>query len=240
MIRRKNPIFEDNLAYLQNVTPHGKWHYGLMLMVLLVATTFVLRDYHEWDRNAVEFMAIPILSIYWLFQFRIMKSAAYLAHHNWQATLSDELVGAVSQRSVILTKVRAILRHYRFFIVLLSLGLLGLSLALAGFLLFRSTYFPEAFATPSYTSSSYVPDPFPVSSHNMGRGIWKYVGATSTALIIPLPSSNTCSGASARSTLSRKNAMRWPTAPISPKACLIGLPVSLLSVSASVRWFCTR
>jgi hypothetical protein len=165
MQRDKNSLFDTYLSYLQKFTPHRSWHYGLAGITVLIAGTFFLRDYHEWDRNAVQLMAVPILSIYWYMQFRVMQSAVRINQYEWHLDLSDELIGAVPQRHIMLAKVRAILWHHRYFVVFMCLALLGLSLATAGFLLFRSTYFH----IDNY-------------DYKLPRGILKYVGAITTGI----------------------------------------------------------
>lgn len=158
---RKNPVYELQLNYLGEVHPHRWWHYLLILIALLFASISLWRgfdfnipniiygqngNYSQQLKSVanivpilVQIMAIPILSVYWIFQFRIMQSAFHLANHNWQENAPETLVGSVSQRTIIFAKIRAILSHHRIFLILICLALLGLSWATSQFLLFWSS-----------------------------------------------------------------------------------------------------
>ena len=127
---RKNPLVEIELDYLRQNRPHQKQHYFLLALALLVATAPLFYMFIRQDGALVQAMAFVILSVYWFVQWLIMKAAVVSANHE----LPDELLGSYSNRQIISAKLWAVLRHYRGFILLISLATLGLSLALMGYL----------------------------------------------------------------------------------------------------------
>lgn len=145
---RKNPVYELELNYLREVHPHRWWHYGLILIALLFASISLWRGF-DWNTPnityeqiqsivplLIQLMAIPILIIYWIFQFRIMQSAIHLTNHDWQKDAPDTLIGATSHRTLIFAKVRATLWHHRIFLTLMCFAMLGLSWGIARYRLF--------------------------------------------------------------------------------------------------------
>jgi hypothetical protein len=164
LISKKNPLINTELAYLRQNAPHRKWHYLLGLVALVIATAPVWYGFKlQSSITLIQVMAIPILIVYWLFQLRIMQSACLLGT---SAMLDIEDAFMDSQWSVALARVNAVLRHHRFFIYLISLALLGLSMTVMLFLFFGS----------SQTGSS--------------RGILKYVGSVSSAYFLSGPYEN--------------------------------------------------
>ena len=160
-MRRKVLLVESEQAYLRQVMPHRIWHYVLMLVTLLFASMSVWRAFDSWHGDTVILMAVPIISLYWLLQYQIIKSATYLADYG-QEDVSEKSGGAISGRKIIFTKVFAILQHHQFFIIFISLALLGLSLVITGFLLFNSHVYAVNFASLD------------------DRGILRYVGVVRT------------------------------------------------------------
>lgn len=125
--------------YLWGVAPHRTWYYIVMFIAILLSIACLWVDYAQWTSNFVHIMAVPVLILYWLLQFQIMRSAVYVAQHDWHENIPESQIGTVSRRSVIFAKVYAVLRHHRFFIIVMTLILLALSLEIASFLLFQNT-----------------------------------------------------------------------------------------------------
>lgn len=172
----KNPVYELELNYLRKVHPHHWWHYGLIITALLFASISMWHGFDYtiiWEQGIfyrqiantvsilIRVMTFPILSSYWVFQFRIMQSSVVLTKHDWQKDAPDTLIGMVSQSKLTLAKIRAVLTHHRIFLILMCLALLGLSWGIAQFLLFWGSY------------SDYPDRPPPIT----GRSILEYVGA---------------------------------------------------------------
>jgi hypothetical protein len=139
----RNSLFDTYLTYLQKATPHRIWHYVSILLVVVVALAFSLREYNRGqsgDYSAVQMATGMVLLLYWLVQVRAIQSAIRITQYDWQSELADELVGTISQRRIIWTKVRAIFWHYRYVIILITLAVLCLSLAITGYTLAHGRY----------------------------------------------------------------------------------------------------
>jgi hypothetical protein len=158
----KNLLIASQLAYLQQVAPHRRWHYGLMVAGFIAALLAIWQVFTFQDIWTVQPVTVFILSIYWILQYRIIRSATQLAHYDWQQDLPDNLIGNLSKRTLMLANARALLRHYRYFIIAMSIALVILSLAIMVFLYYGTTF-----------SSDYV-------SWKSGRSVWKYVGTVSS------------------------------------------------------------
>ncbi len=88
-------------------------------------------------------MAIPILSAYWIFQFRMVYAGVYLARYDQVSVSPDIFLRTIPQDLVIFAQVRAVLRHYRLFIVGFTPALLSFSLVvtLSGYKSYRELFF---------------------------------------------------------------------------------------------------
>jgi hypothetical protein len=146
-------LLEHEQTYLRQVTPHRFWHYLITFVVLIAACAGLLYRLDTWETNTIQALAIPILSLYWWLQFRILRSAAHLASYDSPSS---------EQGITMFIKAYAVIRHHRTFIIMTSLAMLGLSIAIAGFLLFDARQYP---ANPAYPPE---------------RGILQYIGVTAT------------------------------------------------------------
>jgi hypothetical protein len=154
----ENRLIKDEQNYLHQVTPHRIWHYIFTFVVLIVAAAPLRYSFGLWDSAKLLAIALPILSLYWWLQFRIMRSAAYLAQHDAQIEGTNTFA---PQELTMFIKLRTVIQHHSPFILLTSIALLGLSVALAGFLLFGQ----QQRANPQE------------------RGILQYVGVVSTGYL---------------------------------------------------------
>jgi hypothetical protein len=162
----KSPLIASQLAYLQQVAPHRRWHYGLLLVALVAALFAVWQVFTFQDIWTVQPVTVFILSIYWFLQYRIIHTATHLAQYDWQHDVPDTLIGTLSKRTLMLTKIRALLWHHRYFVTAISLTLAILSLATMVFLYYGLGNFGDN-----------------VIPYTTARGIWKYVGTVTSGYL---------------------------------------------------------
>lgn len=139
---KPNPLSDSIHAYLRETVPHSRWSYILLAIALVTAVPPFIRPFDSRDGMLVQVMAAVILAVYWLIQFSVIRSAVKVTRYDWQTDAPDTLIGTLSRRDVIVARIRAILRHHRLHLILITLALLGLCLAVMGYLYygFRGMY----------------------------------------------------------------------------------------------------
>jgi hypothetical protein len=136
---KTTPSYERK--YLREVSSHLTWHYILIAVCLICAVIPLRRGFDSSDSTLIQLMSIIIISLYWLFQFRIVNSAVFLAKR--ERIDNSQLANLSRTKKFVLGDVLVVLRHHQLFIFTASLSLLGLSLALMGFLYFQASFESE-------------------------------------------------------------------------------------------------
>src|SRR5690349_10328804 len=113
LAKNEKRLFEHQLGYLRQISAYDISHAVLMLAGVLAAIIPLVRGFDRGDIDIVKWMAVVIISLYWLLQFRMLRSAVLMAGYKEQNASSP------------FAKARMVLWHHQTYIVIMSLMLLG-------------------------------------------------------------------------------------------------------------------
>lgn len=125
-------IFRHNLKHSH---PHRKWQYQLFLLLLIITAGLFVKDYCSRLTHSLSVMALIALTSYWWTQIRLLRLAVHFGRQPIQRILPDDMIGSVTQLTIIKAQFYAMLRHHLFFLSMVIVIMLLFSTELAFMLL---------------------------------------------------------------------------------------------------------
>lgn len=127
-------IFSTESKWLRQQQPQRLWHYVTGFALIALAALPLVVKFHRGHGGLTLALAVILIGAFWWVQHGTYRAAATLSRRDWHSNLPDELLGTITPRQMMRVRLLVVLRQRWLWHVLSSLTLLGLALAISGFL----------------------------------------------------------------------------------------------------------